>query len=150
MEGPEAISGRVGIKQILGVPDRHWNHLVWSRGVNFEEKMRRKQTPSPTSDNVAGNGLVDRRLFLAGSAAGVAFPGPAAAGELAVEPWMKTPGAPFVPYGQPSRFEDKVVRVGAAPPNAPGTGATRTPLHLLNGAITPNGLHFERSHSGVP
>jgi sulfane dehydrogenase subunit SoxC len=63
---------------------------------------------------------------------------------------MRTPGSPFSPYGQPSRFEDKVVRVGAAPPNAPGTGATRTPLHLLNGTITPNGLHFERSHSGIP
>lgn len=112
--------------------------------------MRRKQTPPPSSDYVAGNGLVDRRLFLTGTAAGVAFSAPTAAGELAIEPWMTTPGAPFVPYGQPSRFEDKVVRVGAAPPNAPGTGATRTPLHLLDGAITPNGLHFERSHSGVP
>src|SRR5262249_5337156 len=50
----------------------------------------------------------------------------------------------------PSRFEDKVVRVAANPPNAPGTGAARTPLHRLNGTITPNGLHFERSHSGIP
>src|SRR5207237_2605936 len=53
-------------------------------------------------------------------------------------------------YGAPSRFEDKVVRVWANPPNAPGTGAARTPLHRLNGTITPNGLHFERSHSGIP
>jgi len=63
---------------------------------------------------------------------------------------MKVPGSPFVGYGQPSRFEDKVVRVAANPPNAPGTGAARTPLHRLNGMITPNGLHVERSHSGVP
>jgi sulfane dehydrogenase subunit SoxC len=63
---------------------------------------------------------------------------------------MTIPGSPFTPYGQPSRFEDKVVRVAANPPNAPGTGAARTPLHRLNGTITPNGLHFERSHSGIP
>ena len=113
--------------------------------------MRREQNArSIDSADVAGNGLMDRRLFLSGAAAGIAYSAPAAAGELAIEPWMQTPGAPFVAYGQPSRFEDKVVRVGAAPPNAPGTGATRTPLHLLNGIITPNSLHFERSHSGVP
>jgi sulfane dehydrogenase subunit SoxC len=107
-------------------------------------------------DNVAGNGLVDRRLFLTGSAvagvaaSGVAFPDPATADPLAIESWMKVPGSPLVAYGQPSRFEDKVVRVAANPPNAPGTGAARTPLHRLNGTITPNGLHFERSYSGIP
>jgi sulfane dehydrogenase subunit SoxC len=107
-------------------------------------------------DNVAGNGLVDRRLFLTGSAvagvaaSGAAFPDPATADPLAIESWMKVPGSPFVGYGQPSRFEDMVVRVAANPPNAPGTGAARTPLHRLNGTITPNGLHFERSHSGIP
>jgi len=42
-----------------------------------------------------------------------ALSGSALAGELAVEPWMKTPGSPFVAYGQPSRFEDKIVRIGA-------------------------------------
>jgi sulfane dehydrogenase subunit SoxC len=103
--------------------------------------------------DVAGNGLVDRRLFLiaAGAAAsGIASPEPASADALSVGSWMKVPGSPFVGYGQPSRFEDKVLRVAANPPNAPGTGAARTPLHRLNGTITPNGLHFERSHSGIP
>ena len=102
---------------------------------------------------VAGNGLVERRIFMTGAAAAMgtaAVSGPAAAEALAIEPWMKKPGSPFVGYGQPSRFEDKVVRVAANPPNAPGTGAARTPLHRLNGTITPNGLHFERSHSGIP
>src|SRR5207248_5138074 len=56
------------------------------------------------------------------------------------------------PYGQPSRFEEKVVRAILSPPNppTPGVGTARTPLHLLDGTITPSGLHFERSHSGVP
>ena len=109
----------------------------------------------PDDQPVAANGLLDRRLFLQGGAGtALALSGissSAADGEeLRVEPWMKLPGSPFVGYGQPSRFEDKVVRVAANPPNAPGTGAARTPLHRLNGTITPNGLHFERSHSGIP
>jgi len=65
---------------------------------------------------------------------------------------MKVPGSPFIGYGQPSRFEDKVVRAIPAPPNpaTQGVGPARTPLHLLDGMITPSGLHFERSHSGIP
>jgi hypothetical protein len=56
----------------------------------------------------------------------------------------------FTGYGQPSRFEAGVARVFVDPPNAPGSGAARAPPHRLQGMITPNGLHFERSHSGVP
>jgi len=106
----------------------------------------------PDDQPVAANGLLDRRLFLGGTALALGGISSSAADgeELSVEPWMKVPGSPFVGYGQPSRFEDKVVRVAANPPNAPGTGAARTPIHRLNGTITPNGLHFERSHSGIP
>jgi sulfane dehydrogenase subunit SoxC len=65
---------------------------------------------------------------------------------------MKVPGSPFIGYGQPSWLEDQVVRAIPAPPNpaTQGVGAARTPLHLLDGMITPSGLHFERSHSGIP
>jgi sulfane dehydrogenase subunit SoxC len=108
-------------------------------------------------DAAAGNGLLDRRLFLSGSAGAALVIGgiaPNAAGSepLRVEPWMKVPGSPFIGYGQPSRFEDKVVRAIPAPPNpaTQGVGPARTPLHLLDGMITPSGLHFERSHSGTP
>ena len=38
----------------------------------------------------------------------------------------------------------------ASAPGTTGTGASRTPHHLLDGMITPNGLHFERHHSGIP
>ena len=66
--------------------------------------------------------------------------------------WMRTPGASLRGYGQPSRHAAKVVRTltpgyGAL---APGVGTSRTPLQLLEGTITPNGLHFERHHNGVP
>jgi sulfane dehydrogenase subunit SoxC len=66
--------------------------------------------------------------------------------------WMKAPGAPFRAYGQPSKHEAKVARLltPGYGPLAPGTGTSRTPLQLLEGTITPSGLHFERHHNGVP
>src|SRR5438067_11255360 len=63
---------------------------------------------------------------------------------------MSEPVATFTGYGQPSRFEAKVVRTFASAPGTTGTSASRTPLQRLNGTITPNGLHFERHHSGIP
>jgi sulfane dehydrogenase subunit SoxC len=109
--------------------------------------MRRLRQDDIAPEPVAGNGLLDRRIFLAGGAAVVA--GAAQAEPLPVEPYSKTPGAGFTAYGQPSKFE-KVGRIFASAPGTTGTGAARTPLHLLTGMITPNGLHFERSHSGIP
>jgi sulfane dehydrogenase subunit SoxC len=106
-------------------------------------------------DLAAGNGILSRRMFLeAALAVGAAGTGlqSANAEPLAIAPWMKTPGAGFTGYGQPSRFESKVVRVfpPQANPATQGVGPARTPLHLLDGTITPSGLHFERSHSGIP
>jgi sulfane dehydrogenase subunit SoxC len=118
--------------------------------------MRKKMRPMPGEpEQAAGNGLLDRRLFLTGGAAAAigsaALPDNVLAAEtLPVEPWMKTPGSPFVPYGQPSRYASKVARIFASAPGTTGTGASRTPHHLLDGMITPNGLHFERHHSGIP
>lgn len=105
---------------------------------------------------VAGNGILGRRHFLEGTLAagtmGAAGLGSAVAAPFTDEPWMRLPGAGFAGYGQPSRFESKVVRFIPPPPNpaTPGVGPARTPLHLLEGLITPSGLHFERSHSGIP
>jgi sulfane dehydrogenase subunit SoxC len=53
-------------------------------------------------------------------------------------------------YGAPSKFEQHVVRrhvpwLTAAPESA----ANFTPLHALEGIITPSGLCFERHHSGI-
>src|SRR6476659_10484968 len=87
-------------------------------------------------DTVAGNGLLHRRMFLtAGTAAAAAvassaLPNPAAADVLPVEPWMKVPGSGFVGYGQPSKYEDKVVRTWSTAPGTTGTGTSRTPHHL--------------------
>jgi sulfane dehydrogenase subunit SoxC len=111
--------------------------------------MRRSRRPDIGLEPVAGNGLLDRRIFLTGAAALAAGTG-AQAEPLAIESWSKVPGAGFTPYGAPSRFESKVGRTFASAPGTTGTGAARTPLHLLDGMITPNALHFERSHSGIP
>jgi sulfane dehydrogenase subunit SoxC len=117
--------------------------------------MNKQRLASGLPDQAAGNGLLDRRHLLAAAATGsmtalLSRPAVAAAGELAVEPWMQEPGSPFVGYGQPSRFEANVERVFTTAPGTTGTGASRTPHQLLDGTITPSGLHFERHHSGIP
>jgi sulfane dehydrogenase subunit SoxC len=117
--------------------------------------MVRKWTDPEPGDPAAGNGILSRRVFLQGAfvagSAGLALSS-ASAEPLSVPTWMKVPGAGFARYGQPSHFEDKVARAILSPPNppTPGVGTARTPLHLLDGVITPSGLHFERSHSGIP
>jgi sulfane dehydrogenase subunit SoxC len=70
---------------------------------------------------------------------------------LEIDPWTKTQGSTFVnpPYGLPSKYEKEVVRRIPNPP-AIFLTSSRTPIQNLHGIITPNGLHFERHHAGVP
>jgi sulfane dehydrogenase subunit SoxC len=119
--------------------------------------MARKRKDELLAEPAAGNGILNRRIFLertllAGAAGVGAGTSGAFAEPLAVPRWSKEPGTNFTAYGVPSRFEDKVARTWAAPnnPATPGIGSSRTPHHLLDGMITPSGLHYERSHSGVP
>jgi sulfane dehydrogenase subunit SoxC len=63
---------------------------------------------------------------------------------------MTKPGHAFRNYGTPSRHEQAVIRWISANSAAPGNGVSWTPLHDLHGTITPNGLHYERHHNGVP
>jgi len=63
---------------------------------------------------------------------------------------MREPGAGFSNYGSPSTHERELVRWISANQGAPGNGVSWCPLHELEGTITPNGLHFERHHNGVP
>ena len=118
---------------------------------------RTTKTAAAEAAQTAGGGLLDRRIFLE-SALGIGLAGAALqsrsafAEPLANAPWSLTPGTPFNAYGMPSKFEVAAVRKWAPPTNpaTPGIGASRTPHHLLDGMITPSGLHFERSHSGAP
>mgnify|MGYP000008051437 FL=1 len=101
-----------------------------------------------------------RRQFLQKAALGGALAGTVSLPVLAnadklefpddLPEWMRAPGGEFGNYGQPSKHEQQVIRWISANPAAPGNGVSWTPLHDLQGTITPNGLHYERHHNGVP
>ena len=105
---------------------------------------------------VAGNGLIDRRallgrgVVLAGAMSAGIGGASAAAEPLADDPWSLEVGDPMPPYQGPSKFEAKVVRTLSNPNNEPRNSHARTPHHLLEGTTTPNGLHFNINHGGVP
>jgi sulfane dehydrogenase subunit SoxC len=100
-----------------------------------------------------------RRRFLTG-AAGLAALG-ASGSRAAADPknlppnvpaWTRSlgDGAGVRPYGQPSRFEKQVIRRDVAWLTATRESSVSfTPLHELDGIITPNGLCFERHHGGI-
>jgi sulfane dehydrogenase subunit SoxC len=119
--------------------------------------LQAKDAAKLREEIVAGNGLLNRRTLLRGAllSAGIVAAGAGIAdaqdtvGTDAPE-WMKTPGRPFSAYGTPSKWAEKVQRIFTLGPGRAGTGVSRTPLHLMEGTITPGGLHFERHHNGVP
>ncbi|MSO75493.1 MAG: sulfite dehydrogenase [Alphaproteobacteria bacterium] len=101
-----------------------------------------------------------RRRFLGGVGAAVALLGSGRrAGAATPDPaitelpdWTRYLGEGVAsrPYGRPSEFEAHVVRRNVAWLTAsPESSVNFTPLHDLDGTITPNGLCFERHHSGV-
>src|SRR4029434_5261099 len=98
--------------------------------------------------------LLDRRAVLRGGAAlaaamtGYTLVESVAAEPLADDPWSVVPGTLVPTYGVPSRFEKSVARTLSNPKGEPRTQHARTPHHLVNGTITPNGLHFVISHAG--
>jgi sulfane dehydrogenase subunit SoxC len=109
-----------------------------------------------TPQQVAGNGLLHRRallgrgLALAGAAGASGVPIGAAAEPLTEADWGLAPGDPVPAYQLPSKFAKNVVRTLANPNFEPRTSQSRTPHHLLDGMITPNGVFFTIVHGGVP
>ena len=105
-----------------------------------------------------------RRSFLSG---GVAVAGGVAASALGaraavaatpdpliteIQEWNQVlgDGVDAAPYGVPSEFEADVVRRDVPWLTAdPISSINFTPIHQLDGIITPNGLCFERHHGGV-
>ena len=54
------------------------------------------------------------------------------------------------PYGSPSKFEKHIIRRDVSWLTAsPESSVNFTPLHEIDGIITPSGLCFERHHSGI-
>jgi len=116
-----------------------------------------KRRPHADLPFVAGNGLIDRRALLGrgASIAGAVSIAPAIVTGAAAEPlkdgpWSLEAGEAIPPYQVPSRFEKAVVRAVDNPDNVPRNSRARTPHHMLQGIITPNGLHFTICHGGVP
>lgn len=126
-----------------------------------QDTMKKK---SMESIPVAGGGLLDRRLFLkrgflfsSATLLPQALWTPTQAEEnvsdIALQPrppWMLKSGNPFSNYGQPSEHESRTIRWISENAMAAGNGVSWSPLHELEGMITPNGLHYERHHNGVP
>lgn len=105
---------------------------------------------------------LSRRRFLGGAA--VAGAGLAGAGLARAEAGKPDPlitevqdwsrylgeGVDKRPYGTPSRFEKNVIRRDVSWLTAsPESSVNFTPLHELDGIITPSGLCFERHHGGI-
>lgn len=105
-----------------------------------------------------------RRSFLSGGVAvagGVAASAIGARAAVAATPdpliteiqdWNQVlgDGVDAAPYGVPSEFEADVVRRDVPWLTAdPISSINFTPIHQLDGIITPNGLCFERHHGGV-
>ena len=117
----------------------------------------RKPRHGGSPPEVAANGLIDRRALLGrgvliagamGTGVSTSFTG-AAAEPLPVDTWSLEIGTAIPPYDRPAKYEKNVVRTLTNPNNEPRTSQARTPHHLLNGTITPNGLHFVVSRHRV-
>lgn len=107
--------------------------------------------------------FVDRRRFLSAAGlagAGIAMSGRASATDVAkpdsviteVQDWQRYlgDGVDKRPYGSPSKFEKNVIRRDVPWLTASAESSVNfTPLHELDGIITPSGLCFERHHGGV-
>ena len=114
--------------------------------------------------------IASRRKFLAGTVAGglVSAVAGGALGQDKPKPpalksnpknlppnvpsWSKVlgDGVAANPYGKPSKFEKHVVRRDVEWLTASRESSVNfTPLHELDGIITPNGLCFERHHGGA-
>ncbi|MGJ8616691.1 MAG: sulfite dehydrogenase [Sulfitobacter sp.] len=97
----------------------------------------------------------NRRNFLTGVAAtgaGLATTASAKDPAIRIQPWMQElgDGVDAAPYGMPSEYEKDVKRRSVEWLTAdPISSINFTPIHDLDGIITPNGLCFERHHGGV-
>ncbi|MFT4959771.1 MAG: sulfane dehydrogenase subunit SoxC [Paracoccaceae bacterium] len=104
------------------------------------------------------NKSASRRQFLTGAAAagaGAVAAGTVQAGDpliTQVQPWAQGFGdaVDAAPYGMPISYESDVVRRNVEWLTADTISSINfTPIHALDGTITPQGVAFERHHSGA-
>jgi sulfane dehydrogenase subunit SoxC len=114
---------------------------------------RRSATPPPSRRQILAGAASLAGAALAASKGSAATPSSNLPPE--VPEWQREPGAEVMspPYGRPSPFEAGVIRrerTGGSPYPTRQAAVSLTPLQDLHGIITPNGLHYERHHAGVP
>ena len=101
-----------------------------------------------------------RRAFLKGAAAATGAAATAGAAKAAepdpliteVQPWAQSfgEGVDAVPYGLPIEYESDVIRRNVEWLTADTISSINfSPIHALDGTITPQGCAFERHHSGA-
>ncbi|MDX6748853.1 sulfite dehydrogenase [Geminicoccaceae bacterium 1502E] len=111
---------------------------------------------SPPVSAAGKKGALSRRKLLSvgsGSVAGGLVAHPAIAGSLADVP-QRGVGVPVGATSERSEFVE-LARITEATPGKRNVDPldainSKTPLHKLDGTITPSDLHYERSHSGIP
>ena len=98
--------------------------------------------------------MPDRRRFLASGAvtASALAARTSLAQPMPIADHTRVSGAPIPEhgYGDPAPAEREVVRHRTRLAPTALSSWSFTPLHQLHGAITPNGLFFERHHAGIP
>ena len=108
-----------------------------------------KKFASARRNFVIGSLAAGSTVFVGNSAKATGHDDPAI---TELQPWARElgDGVDASPYGKPSDFEKHVVRRNVPWLTADPTSSVNfTPLHALDGTITPNGLCFERHHGGV-
>jgi len=112
-------------------------------------------TDKRRSAQLSRRGVLGGGIMGAAAIAGAAMTRGASAGEpqiTEIQDWNRTlgDGVDARPYGKPSQFEAGVVRKNVPWLTSDTVSSVNfTPLHELEGIITPNGLCFERHHGGI-
>jgi sulfane dehydrogenase subunit SoxC len=117
--------------------------------------LSESETDAPVKKGLSRRGVLGALAVGGGAIAGGrnAFAGNPANQAPNVPEWSKAlgPGVADQPYGMPSKHEAHVIRRNVEWLTASTESSVNfTPIHELSGIITPNGLHFERHHGGIP
>ena len=118
--------------------------------LSEDPKMMLAKGMKPTRRN-----FLTGAVAVGGAVAGAGFARAQSAPDPAItelQPWMQQlgEGVDSRPYGMPSPFEAHVRRQDVPWLTADAVSSVNfTPLHELDGIITPNGLCFERHHAGI-
>ena len=116
----------------------------------MSDEDRKRDSLGLTRCNLLTKGAVAGGALIAGAvSARAAGPDPLI---TEIQDWNRYlgDGVDANPYGMPSQFESNVVRRDVAWLTADAKSSVNfTPLHELDGMITPNGLCVERHHGGI-